>query len=385
MSSIPYLRELINERLTAAAEEIFTEIEKTIVQYEEEIDRQRRLLDITRKPEIKLHTADFQQQHVFKDEADLTDQPLQPSLHQKESESLQIKQEQEELCSSQGEEQHVLKQEIYTHLLFPTYKESEHNEPEPNSDQLLSHSCPETESHNQKESKNIDSGSIRNTNRNHSNDAEDYLLSEGHYKTDTGQKSFKCDICGKTFKKRSQIKEHYRIHTGEKPHSCKICEKCFAHRSNLLRHMRIHTKEKLHSCQTCGKSFSQTSHLLVHMRIHTGEKPYPCKTCGKKFTRSSNLLEHIRTHTGEKPFHCKRCGKMFTRSSNLLEHMKTHTGEKPYPCNTCGKKFTFSSHLLVHIRTHTGEKPYHCKMCGKMFTRNSVLLRHMKTHTGEKL
>ena len=54
MSSVQHLREFISQRLTAAAEEIFTEFEKTIVQYEKEIDRQRRLLDITWKPRIKL-------------------------------------------------------------------------------------------------------------------------------------------------------------------------------------------------------------------------------------------------------------------------------------------------------------------------------------------
>ena len=43
MSSVEYLREFVNERLTAAAEEIFRVFKKTIVEYEEEIDRQRRL------------------------------------------------------------------------------------------------------------------------------------------------------------------------------------------------------------------------------------------------------------------------------------------------------------------------------------------------------
>ena len=45
----------MNERLTAAAEEIFRVFHKTIIEYEEEIDRQRRLLDIVWKPEINLH------------------------------------------------------------------------------------------------------------------------------------------------------------------------------------------------------------------------------------------------------------------------------------------------------------------------------------------
>ena len=55
MSSVECLRDLINERLTAAAEEIFRVFHKTIVEYEEEINRQRRLLDIVLKPEIQLH------------------------------------------------------------------------------------------------------------------------------------------------------------------------------------------------------------------------------------------------------------------------------------------------------------------------------------------
>ena len=55
MSSVQYMREFISERLTAAAEEIFTVFEKTIVQYEEEVDRQRRLLDTVLNPEVKLH------------------------------------------------------------------------------------------------------------------------------------------------------------------------------------------------------------------------------------------------------------------------------------------------------------------------------------------
>lgn len=55
------LRLLINQRLTAAAEEIFEVFGRTIAEYEEEIsrskmeiDRQRRLLDLIHKPQIKL-------------------------------------------------------------------------------------------------------------------------------------------------------------------------------------------------------------------------------------------------------------------------------------------------------------------------------------------
>lgn len=54
MSSFDHLKAFVNERLTAAAEEIFVVLKKTIVEYEKEIDRQRKLLDYFWKPEIKL-------------------------------------------------------------------------------------------------------------------------------------------------------------------------------------------------------------------------------------------------------------------------------------------------------------------------------------------
>lgn len=55
MSSAEALREFVNERLAAAAEEILGVFGRTVAEYEAEIDRQRRLLDLFCKPEIKLH------------------------------------------------------------------------------------------------------------------------------------------------------------------------------------------------------------------------------------------------------------------------------------------------------------------------------------------
>ena len=60
MSSVQHLRYLISERLTVAAQEIFTEFEKITARYEEEIDRQRKLLETSETlqmwmPLIKLH------------------------------------------------------------------------------------------------------------------------------------------------------------------------------------------------------------------------------------------------------------------------------------------------------------------------------------------
>ncbi|XP_039862911.1 uncharacterized protein LOC120718415 isoform X2 [Simochromis diagramma] len=69
MSSAQYLREFIKERLTAVCEEIFSEVQKTIVQYEEEINRQHRLLDISRKPDRNSHIIEGEGIHSNGSEA----------------------------------------------------------------------------------------------------------------------------------------------------------------------------------------------------------------------------------------------------------------------------------------------------------------------------
>ncbi|XP_034451340.1 uncharacterized protein LOC117767650 [Hippoglossus hippoglossus] len=185
MSTIQSLRQFINERLQTAAEDILGCFEATVAKYEDEIGRQRRLLDVTLKPVVKLQRIELPQRHVcIKEEfpADLlernpspdreepeppqikeqqeehcselpeqhflnkeefpADQQLwslerNPSLEQEEPEPPQIKEE-EELCTSLEVEQLVLKQEDQDNLLLnPTFKESDH--------QLLHHSSAQSQ------------------------------------------------------------------------------------------------------------------------------------------------------------------------------------------------------------------------------------------------
>lgn len=55
MSRLQGLKVFINQRLTAAVEDIFGHFERTITEYEEEMDRRhRKLLDVALTPDIKL-------------------------------------------------------------------------------------------------------------------------------------------------------------------------------------------------------------------------------------------------------------------------------------------------------------------------------------------
>lgn len=52
MSQIEVLRGFVTERLTAASREILAAVEGLVAGYEQEIDRQRRQLEVLRQPPV---------------------------------------------------------------------------------------------------------------------------------------------------------------------------------------------------------------------------------------------------------------------------------------------------------------------------------------------
>ncbi|KAM9424421.1 uncharacterized protein KZ484_001479 [Pholidichthys leucotaenia] len=176
MFSVQCLRRLARERLAAAAGEIITEFEQIIDQYEEEIDRQRRLLNICWCPQIKIHRIDFPQQPDCKEEvlvdqqlwnqgriSGLEQQELEPPQmkEQQEPEPPQVKEEEEALFISQEGEQPVVKLEADTFVVTPISEENEQSEAEPNSEQVLSHNSAVIEIKDEEGNRHVDSKSIK--------------------------------------------------------------------------------------------------------------------------------------------------------------------------------------------------------------------------------
>lgn len=114
--------------------------------------------------------------------------------------------------------------------------------------------------------------------------------------------------------------------SGDRPYRCNVCGAQFNRPANLKTHSRIHSGEKPYRCDTCGARFVQVAHLRAHVLIHTGEKPYPCHTCGTRFRHLQTLKSHLRIHTGEKPYTCEKCDLHFRHKSQLRLHLRQKHG-----------------------------------------------------------
>ncbi|XP_027863776.1 zinc finger protein 664-like isoform X3 [Xiphophorus couchianus] len=380
MSGMQQLRLLVSERLTAAAEEIFGLVERTITEYQEEVVRSKREI-IQLRQQIEQLTVLQPRVSLFKGDVESVseNQSQPPAEEQKEGgDHQQVKEEQLDVC---------IIPDVDTDSSDDIKASPFESETTPHVDPQLLPSVSSI-------TVTLNSGDEGKWIRNFGGGSSHCGPSRGLVslvRPEHVLDSKSCRLCGVSFIRDCDLIRHVdESHAGQKAFKCFECHKEFARKDSLTLHLRVHTGEKPHRCPFCGKFFTQTSNLRVHMRKHTGEKPYYCSSCGKMFARRDSLALHMRVHTGEKPHRCPFCEKTFTQTSNLRVHMRKHTGEKPYYCDTCGKMVAHSYHLKICSRQTsytadiTGERAFRCFRCGKKFHTISDLNVHMKIHEARK-
>ncbi|XP_072772677.1 uncharacterized protein [Nerophis lumbriciformis] len=402
MSTLHMLRALVDQRLTAAVEEIFVVLERTIAEYEAELSRTKeennRLLDaVFKKHQVVLHRTDVQQPPHMKEEDE--------DPHRKEEEEDDVSKFPLTVVSVKTEEHEDKAPESSQLHHSPNVQRvsAESQEEIPSKQQEWSSSVGQKElepPHIKEEEEELWEQLQRLVEANDEDEAQSSQLHHSQSEENRGAELVSQHITEADGEHCEDIKsepdsifaplsdmDHMMSHSSD--HSDHI-QKPLESKNDSNGDTRHHTNNKHFDCSECGKSFRRKSHFTRHMRIHTGEKPFTCSVCKKSFSTKHYVTTHMRIHTGEKPFTCSVCKKSFSRKKYMITHMRTHTGENPFACSASNhsdhiqKSLESKNDSKGDTRYHTNNKHFDCSVCGKSFRQKSHCIRHMRMHTGEK-
>ncbi|KAM4550027.1 uncharacterized protein V3H82_019241 [Fundulus diaphanus] len=330
VSEVETFRVFLNERLTAAVEDILSVFGKTVARYQEQIDFQQRELDNLRSGEGDWSRATEPLQDSSWIKKCPEHQSLDVPLFQTDGVLEKDLDASAAPIKSEGVDEDCGQPETHDHFNLT------HNLEAASDDRVI---CEDSDTENSEDGWRDDGNLWKSEEMAENKDQSSSSELQGS--ADLCQ--FSCHVCGISFQKMGYLITHASAHQ----ENCGVCGKRLEQTESLKLHLKVH-RETSFRCGVCGQSFTLRGNLRIHMRIHSGERPHSCSICGKSFGRRASLVRHVRSHTGEKPFACVYCGHSFTEKGNLTVHLRTHTGERPYSCSMCARSFSQLSSFYKH-------------------------------------
>ena len=189
---------------------------------------------------------------------------------------------------------------------------------------------------------------------------------------------FKCDICDKELKGKSNLLYHKKlVHEmkDEDLYKCDICDHTCKTKQNIRNHKITHEDRK-YSCDTCEYQCKSEKTLSEHKRTHLPiDQQLKCSECSFVTHLNRLLQAHQRKHLPEEEIKCSICSYVTPCKKQMKDHAMTYHKDV-IPCQYCDfKAMSMQAHRQHITKTHSKTT---CDYCDFTSTSISQARSHMK-------